>query len=87
MYCFGSTITCTQFPKFFHDRRSQILPRPYYTSKPGNQGYNLVRASFMQSFIKEVEHHVLHYLHNLCADKEMKKTNFVESRIIKENYT
>ena len=73
MYCFGSTITCTQFPKFFQDGRPQILPRPYYTSKPGNHGYNLIRTDWMQSFIKEVERHVLHYLHNICPNKEMKK--------------
>ena len=27
----------------------------------------------MKSFFSEVEHYVLHYLHNLCPDKELKK--------------
>ena len=73
MYCFGSTITCTQFPKFFEDGRPQILPRPYYTSKPGSRGYSIIWTGWMQSFIQEVEYHVLHYLHNLCPTNEMKK--------------
>ena len=73
MYCYGSTITCTRFPKFFSDGRPQILPRPYITSKPGQKGSNLLNTSWMQSFLHEVEHHVLHYLHNFCSDKALKK--------------
>ena len=84
MYCFGSTITCTQFPKFFEDGRPQILPRPYYTSKPGNLGYTLIRTSWMQSFIKEVEHHVLHYLHNLCPSNETKKITLLQLQLSKK---
>ena len=73
MYCYGSTITCTRFPKFFSNGRPQILPRPYFTSKPGQKGSNLLNNSWMQSFLHEVEHHVLHYLHNFCSDKALKK--------------
>ena len=84
MYCFGSTITCTQFPKFFVDGRPQILPRPYYSSKPGNRGYDIVRTTWMQSFVKEVEHHVLHYLHNICPDKQMKKLTLLNIELSKK---
>ena len=59
------------------------MPRPYYTSKPGNRGYNIIRTSWMQSFIKEVEYHVLHYLHNLCPDKEMKKITLLNIQLSK----
>ena len=45
MYCYGSTITCTRFPKFFADGRPQILPRPYFTSKPNEKGAKLLNSS------------------------------------------
>ena len=73
MYCYGSTITCTRYPKFFADGRPQILPRPYFTSKPNQKGSTLLNTSWMQSFFLEIEHHVLHYLHNLFPDKQLKK--------------
>ena len=73
LFCFGSTITCTQYPKFFSEGRPQILPRPYFSSKPGQKGYDLIRTPWMQSFFKEVEMHVVHYLHNFCEDIELKK--------------
>jgi len=68
LFCFGSTITCTQFPKFFAEGKPQILPRPYFSSKPGHKGYSLLRTDWMESFLKKVEIHVLHYLHNTCQD-------------------
>ena len=77
MYCYGSTITCTRYPKFFADGRPQILPRPYFTSKPNQKGFNLLKTSWMGSFLHEVEHHVLHYLHNLCPDKHLKKVTLL----------
>ena len=73
MYCYGSTITCTRFPKFYAEGKLQILPRPYYSSKPNQKGYEIIRQSWMQFFIKEIEHHVIHYLHNFCGDKALKK--------------
>ena len=73
MYCYGSTISCTRFPKFFAEGKPQILPRPQLSSKPNHKGYKIVRSSWMCSFIKEVEHHVLHFLHNICKDKVFKK--------------
>ena len=73
MYCFGSTITCTQFPKFSLNGKPQILPRPYFSSKPSQAGYNIIRTEWMQSFLSNVEFQVLHYLHNICEDKKLSK--------------
>ena len=73
MYCYGSAITCTRFPKFFAEGKPQILPRPYFSSKPGQKGYEILRTSWMQSLVKEVGSHVLHYLHNKCEDNILKK--------------
>ena len=39
----------------------------------------------MQSFIKEVEYHVLHYLHNLCPTNEMKKITLLQVQLTKKN--
>ena len=37
----------------------------------------------MQPFIKEVEHHVLHYLYNICVDKETKKQTLLNIELSK----
>ena len=84
MYCFGSTITCTRYPKFFSDGKTQILPRPYQQCKPNNSGYRIIRSSWMQSFIKEVEYEVLHYLHNICPDHNMKKLTLFNIQLAKK---
>ena len=84
LFCFGSTITCTRFPKFFSDRKPQILPRPYHTSKPGNKGYSVLRTPWMQSFFKEVESHVLHYLHNICSDPCLRKLTLLDIELAKK---
>ena len=45
----------------------------YFTSKPNQKGNMILRTTRKQSFIKEVEFYVLHFLHNLCNDKVLKK--------------
>ena len=77
MYCYGSTITCTRFPKFFSEGKPQILPRPYFSSKPTQKGYEIIRSTWMQSLLKEIEYHVLHFLHNICTDKVLKKNDSI----------
>ena len=84
MYCFGSTIMCTRFPKFFSEGKPQILPRPYRTLKPGSKGYDIIRSTLMQSFLKEVEYHVLHYLHNMCKDKALRKMTLFNIELAKK---
>ena len=84
MYCYGSTITCTRFPKFFCDGKAQILPRPYYSSKPDHSGYNIIRTSWFQSLVGEIESHVLHYLHNFVEDKELKKITLFNIELAKK---
>ena len=49
------------------------MPHPYPTPKPNGRGRKIIKIVWMQSFIHEVEHYVLHYLHSLCPDKKMKK--------------
>ena len=86
LYCYGGTITCTRYPKviFFANGRPQILPRPYFTSKPGQKGSNLLNTSWMKSFFKEVESHVLHYLHNLCPDKEFRLITLLNIELLRK---
>ena len=84
MYCFGSTITCTRFPKFFAEGKPQIQPRPYFTSKPNQKGYEIIRKPWMQSFLKEAELQVLHYLHNLCSDTKLKKITLLNLELSKK---
>ena len=64
--------------------KPQIIPRPYQQSKHNNMGYNIIRCSWMQSFIKEVEHEVFHYLHNICPDKNMKKLTLFNIQLAKK---
>ena len=84
MYCYGSTITCTRFPKFFSDGKPHILPRPYYSSKPDQSGYKIIRSSWFQSFLRDVEGHVLHYLHNFVENKELKKITLLNVQLAKK---
>lgn len=84
LYCFGSTITCTQYPKFSVDGVPQILPRPYAPSKPNQKGYIIIRTSWMQSLIKDIEYQVLHYLHNLCDDVKLRKVTLYEIELAKK---
>ena len=84
MYCYGSTITCTRFPKFFAEGKPQILPRPYFSSKPTQKGYKIIRSTWMQSLLKEIEHHVLHFLHNICTDKDLKKLTLLNIELARK---
>ena len=71
MDCYGSTITCTRFHKFFWDGKPHILPRPYYFSKPNQKGYNIIRTYWFQVLLHEIELHVLHYLQNIVKDQQL----------------
>ena len=83
IYYLSSTITCTRYPKFSVCGKQHILPRPYSRSKSGNDGYNIIWTVWMQEFLKEVEIHVLHYLHNFCDDKSLKKMTLFNIEIVK----
>ena len=84
MYCYGNTITYTRFPKFFADGRPQISPRPYFTSKPSEKGAKLMNISWMNSFLHEVEDHVLHYLYNYCPDKNLRKVTLLNVELARK---
>ena len=84
MYCFKSTITCTQYPKFSVCGKQRVLPRPYSKSKPGNDGYKIIWTAWMQEFLKEVELHVLHYLHNFREDHTLKKITLFNIEMVRK---
>ena len=69
----GAPLPALDIQSFFSEGQTHILPRPYQTSKPNNKGHSLIREEWMQSFLKAIECHVLHYLHNLCDDQIQKK--------------
>ena len=48
-----------------HDGTPKILPRPYSTSKPRSSGYKLIRTSWFQSLLKDIETQVIHFLQNI----------------------
>ena len=78
MYCFGSTIACTQLPIFAYNGRQKILPKTYNSYKPGTNGYNMIRSKWMQDFLKYIEEHVIHYLSRRSkTDKKAKLTLFL----------
>ena len=54
------------------------------SSKPNHNCYEIIRSSWMCSFIKEVEHHVLHFLHNKCKDKVLKKMTLFNIKLAKK---
>ena len=67
MDCYDSTIT------FLWDGKPHILPHPYYSSKSNQKGYNIIRTYWFQALFYEIELHVLHYLHNIVEDRQLKK--------------
>ena len=83
MYCYGSTITCTRYPKFFWEGKPRILPRPYFSSKPNQDGYNIIRTVWFQAFLEEVESHVLHYLHNILTNRHLRKITLFKIKLSK----
>ena len=75
MYCFGSTITCTRYPKFLHNGRPKILPRPYQSCKPKNSGYSIIRSTWMQALLQDIETQTFYYLQKICSrSKDIIKT-------------
>ena len=87
LYCYWRTITYTRFPNFFADRRPQILPRPSFTSEVDQKGSNFLKKSSIQMFLYAVEYHVLHYLHNLCLEPNLKKKIFLKNNCQKDYTT
>ena len=87
MYCYGSTITCTQYPKFFVKGKSHILPRPYFKSKPNQKGYKIIRTDWMQSLLKDIEYQVIYYLQNICQDHQMKRLTLFNIALIRKIIT
>lgn len=62
MYCYGSTITATQYPKFIKDGKHCILPRPYEKSKPGKPGHILLHTRWFSDLCEAMEDIVLSFL-------------------------
>ena len=83
MYCYGSTITCTRYPKFYWDGKPHIVPRPYFSSKPNQKGYNIIQTNWFQTLLEEIESHVLHCLHNILSDQHLKKLTLFNIKLAK----
>ena len=68
-YCYGKTTTCTRFPKLFSNDKPHILPRPYFSFKLHQSGYYIIWTRWFHSLVREIENHVVHYLHNIVEKR------------------
>ena len=62
MYCFGSTITATRYPKYIKSGQHKILPRPYDKCKPGHSGDIFLNSLWFSEFVWAVESATLRFL-------------------------
>ena len=62
MYGIGSTITATQWPRFYHGNKCYTLPRPYKSCKPYEPGWILMRKSWFIDLVNLMERQVLNFL-------------------------
>ena len=59
MYGIGSTITATQWPRFYHGNKCHTLPRPYKSCKSYEPGWILMRKSWFIDLVNLMERQVL----------------------------
>ena len=62
MYGIGSTITATQWPRFYHGNKCHTLPRPYKSCKPYEPGWILMRKSWFIDLVSLMKQQVLNFL-------------------------
>ena len=72
MYLYGSTITATRYPKFIHDGKEYVLPRPYQNCKPSSSS-SLRNDHILQKLTKEIERIVIHFLQVHSLDGKLSK--------------
>ena len=74
MYLYGSTITATRYPKFIHEGKEYVLPRPYKSSKsPHTSTGILPKNHVLKWLVKEIERIVIHFLQYHCEDRKLAK--------------
>ena len=73
MYLYGSTITATQYPKFVHDGKEYILPRPYKNWKPDQAGNTMLsKNDILKYLLRDIEKIVIYFLQH-CDDTKKSK--------------
>ena len=67
MYCIGSTRGVTAFPRFEYQKDMyDSLPRPYDSSKPGNEMWKIMQKDWFRSIAHEVHQLTYSYLLKYC---------------------
>ena len=62
MYGIGSTITATQWPRFYHEDKCHILPRPYQSCKPFEPGWVLMQKPWFIDLVQLMEKKIIKFL-------------------------
>ena len=72
MYLYGSTITATRYPKFVHEGKEYVLPRPYQHCKPNQDGNTILSNHHVLKYmLKDIEFIVVCFLQSYCKDRDM----------------
>ena len=83
MYCYGSSITASQFPKYIKDGKHSMLPRPYEKSKPGKPGYELLQSDWFSDIIRKIEFAVIYFLENFHPERKDAQNMLAKIRLSK----
>ena len=79
MYMFGSTCGRSEFPQFHKDGKKKTMPRPYETSRPGEDGRRFIQQAWFTKFVQDIEWAVIHFYCKHHPDK--KKSKFILDKI------
>ena len=85
MYLYGSTITATQYPKFIHEGKEYVLPRPYGNCKPDNAANNMLgNNEFLSKMINDIEKIVIHFLQYHCKNVKLSRKTLLDIQASKD---
>ena len=62
MYGIGCTITGTQWPRFYHEDKCHILPRPYQSCTPFESGWILMQKPWFIELVQLMEKQIINFL-------------------------
>ena len=85
MYLYGSTITATQYPKFVHDGKEYVLPRPYGNCKPDHVCNNMLgNNEYLSKMIVDIESIVIHFLQYHCKNLKLARETLLDIQASKD---
>ena len=84
MYLYDSNITSTRYPKFVHEGKEYILPRPYQYCKPDQDGNTILTNNHVLKYmLKDIEFIVI-FLQSYCRHHKLEMMSLLNIARSKE---